>query len=227
MARNAHRPTGQSTKRSSAEVRELLVNAAAKLFGERGYSGVSTRQIAEAAGVGEAVLWRQFGTKANLFSVAVSDPIAAFISRFVESFPAYIAKLKATRPLPPPERGAHAFYGGLYDELQAQKELLLALIAAEAFEPSIHEARQGGSSLLTELYRSLTDLTDQVFVAHGLRVNTSMIVRFSVGLVMSVAVFDELLFPEGTNQSRDDIVNEIVHLFFNGVAHQAVDGATS
>jgi hypothetical protein len=146
--------------------------------------------------------------------------VSAFISEFVASFPTYIEKLKTSDPLPPPERGAHAFYGGLYDRLRAQKELLLALIAADAFEPTIHEARASGSSLLNEVYSTLTDLTDQVFTAHGIQANTALVVRLSVGLVLSIAVFDDILVPASEGASRDEIVDGIIRLVFYGVTHR-------
>ncbi len=79
----------RATRRSSEEVRSLLVKAAGELFGENGYSGVTTRQIAERAGVSEAILWRQFRTKAALFNVAVTEPIVQFLSDFVQQFRTY------------------------------------------------------------------------------------------------------------------------------------------
>src|SRR5437016_12755114 len=79
----------RATRRSSEEVRNLLLKAAGELFGENGYSGVTTRQIAERAGVSEAILWRQFRTKAALFNVAGTAPIVQCLSDLVQQVRAY------------------------------------------------------------------------------------------------------------------------------------------
>jgi AcrR family transcriptional regulator len=46
--------------------RERIMEAATKLFSEKGYAGATTRAIAEMAGVNEVTLFRHFGTKENL-----------------------------------------------------------------------------------------------------------------------------------------------------------------
>ena len=217
---NGGEPRVRATRRSSEEVRGLLIQAARELFGEQGYSGVTTRQIAERAGVSEAILWRQFRTKANLFNIAVADPIALFISDFLQSYRPYLDTLSETDPLPPPERGAHSFFGGLYDVLREQKDLMMTLMAAQAFDPHIFESSGSGAAPLAELYKALAGFSGEVLAAHGLEVNAPMIVRMSIGLVLAVAVFDDLLFPDDPTASREEVVDEMVRLVFYGVTHQ-------
>jgi len=48
-----------------------ILLAATKLFSESGYSGVSTRKIAEAAGVNELTLFRIFKSKSNLLQAVI------------------------------------------------------------------------------------------------------------------------------------------------------------
>jgi len=57
-----------TSKQSSAK---LLLNAAAELFTNRGYDAVSTRDIAEQAGVNLALIQYHFGSKAKLFLATV------------------------------------------------------------------------------------------------------------------------------------------------------------
>jgi AcrR family transcriptional regulator len=47
--------------------RELIVEAAGRLFGERGYDGTRLDDIAAAAGVTKPVLYRHFGSKRELY----------------------------------------------------------------------------------------------------------------------------------------------------------------
>ncbi|MDX6267838.1 MAG: hypothetical protein QOD70_2578, partial [Frankiales bacterium] len=50
-----------------ARGQELLLAAAQQLFAERGYQRVTTREIAEQAGVDATLIARYFGSKAGLY----------------------------------------------------------------------------------------------------------------------------------------------------------------
>ena len=50
-----------------AERRELIVEAAGQLFGERGYDGTRLDDIAAAAGVTKPILYRHFDSKRDLY----------------------------------------------------------------------------------------------------------------------------------------------------------------
>jgi len=51
--------------------RESLLDVTAKLYAEHGWLGTTTRRIAEAAGVNEVTLFRQFGSKESLLLEAI------------------------------------------------------------------------------------------------------------------------------------------------------------
>jgi AcrR family transcriptional regulator len=212
----------RATRRSSEEVRSLLVKAAGELFGENGYSGVTTRQIAERAGVSEAILWRQFRTKAALFNVAVTEPIVQFLSDFVQQFRTYAESIDGTEPLLPPEYGADVFFGGLYDVFREEKSLIMTLLAARAFDPQILEAHGAGAGTapLGEIYNMVSDFSGGILEQHGIKVDINMVVRLSIGMILAAAVLDELVFPDGPKKSRDQVVDEMVRLVFHGIVHQ-------
>jgi AcrR family transcriptional regulator len=58
-------------RRDSARSRELLLQAAGELFGERGFDRTTTRDIGERAGIDPALIARYFGNKSGLY-IAVS-----------------------------------------------------------------------------------------------------------------------------------------------------------
>ena len=66
MAANEH-----PEKEKKDNARQLLLEAARRLFTEKGYQEVSTRELADAAGVNLAAIQYHFGSKAQLFSEAV------------------------------------------------------------------------------------------------------------------------------------------------------------
>lgn len=58
---------------SSADRREQIIAAALELFAQNGYRGTTTREIAEKADVNEAILFRHFPTKENLYWAVVDS----------------------------------------------------------------------------------------------------------------------------------------------------------
>src|ERR1700751_2839071 len=56
------------TRLDSDERHKAIVAAAVPLFANKGFNGTTTRELAEAAGVSEALLFRHFPTKEALFA---------------------------------------------------------------------------------------------------------------------------------------------------------------
>ncbi|PGQ37584.1 TetR/AcrR family transcriptional regulator, partial [Bacillus thuringiensis] len=51
--------------------KERILEAAISLFGEKGYSSTTTREIAEKAKVSEVTIFRHFGNKEKLFKEGI------------------------------------------------------------------------------------------------------------------------------------------------------------
>ncbi len=52
---------------------KMILDAALKVFAERGYDGAKTKLIAEKSGFTEMTLFRKFGTKENLFKMVLTE----------------------------------------------------------------------------------------------------------------------------------------------------------
>jgi len=64
-------------ERLSAEKRrQQIVDAAVELFSRKGFRGTRTREIAEAAGISEAMIYRHFATKRELYSAIIETKSA-------------------------------------------------------------------------------------------------------------------------------------------------------
>ncbi len=59
---------GDVAKLSAEERRDGILQAAIPLFAERGFADVTTREIARAAGVSEALLYRHFPSKRDIYT---------------------------------------------------------------------------------------------------------------------------------------------------------------
>lgn len=65
-------PHGSAGGRMAAGDRRLqIVQVAMRLFSERGFRGTTTKEVAHAAGVSEAIIFRHFATKEDLYSAII------------------------------------------------------------------------------------------------------------------------------------------------------------
>lgn len=61
---------------SAAQRREAIVSAAIPLFARRGFDAITTREIAAAAGVSEALLYKHFASKEAIYSAIQGNCVA-------------------------------------------------------------------------------------------------------------------------------------------------------
>lgn len=74
MTSNRTPANKSASSRSSAQDRQAsLIGAAATLFAAKGFSGTTTRDIAKAAGVSEALLYKHFPTKRALYGAILAE----------------------------------------------------------------------------------------------------------------------------------------------------------
>src|ERR671938_456858 len=67
----------------AARRREEILDAAAQLFAERGYSETDTQELAERLGVGKGTLYRYFPSKRDLF-LAAADRVMRRLRQHVD-----------------------------------------------------------------------------------------------------------------------------------------------
>ncbi len=65
-----------SSEQIKISTRDKILESAIRLFAEKGFSGTTTREIAEKAGVNEALIFRYFSTKRDLYSAIIERKIS-------------------------------------------------------------------------------------------------------------------------------------------------------
>src|SRR5581483_11019700 len=110
------------TRRPSTEVRSLLLDAARELFVARGYEATTTKDIAARAGVSERLLFSNFGSKAELFDVAITAPFAEVIAE-------YVASWERDAPSLTPETRIAAFVEGVYEVARQNRAILRSALS--------------------------------------------------------------------------------------------------
>ena len=160
--------------------RELVLRAATRAFGERGYVGATTAEVAKAAGVSQPYVVRLFGTKEALFLAvlerALERLLAAFRAALAGASPADAACDTAE---------LHGRLGTAYAELLADRGLLLSLMHGFILgsDPAIGARARAG---FLEVYRLLREeagfSAEEVhgFLAEGMLLNTLIGLRMAV-----------------------------------------------
>lgn len=64
-------PRGPQTRMSGEDRRQQIVRIAMRRFSEKGFNGVTTKEIAAEAGISEAMIFRHFATKQELYSAII------------------------------------------------------------------------------------------------------------------------------------------------------------
>jgi AcrR family transcriptional regulator len=147
-----------STRRQAqaAQTRQDILDAAHRLFLDRGYAGTTLAAIAQAAGVVVETIYRAYGSKAELFKAVVQAAVAGGADRAqvpVEQRPAIAAVIAETDPhrqlelYAATQPGIHARAG----------PLLRVLIGAAAADPElarlwaqIEDERRNGQGRLVQ-----------------------------------------------------------------------------
>src|ERR1700712_2800333 len=111
-------PTEPATRMRSEDRRELILEAATAVFGERGYVGATTDAVAKAAGVSQPYVVRMFGTKEALFLEVLDRALTKLMGTFESA-------LTDTSPLPEGIEGTLAMrIGRAYADMLSDRGLL-------------------------------------------------------------------------------------------------------
>lgn len=71
MIRETEKPEAATGRMSGDERRSQILQIAIGLFSKKGFSGTTTKEIARVAGVSEAMVFRHFATKEELYSAII------------------------------------------------------------------------------------------------------------------------------------------------------------
>ena len=192
-------------------VQPSLLAAAREVFLERGYAGATTREIAQRAEASEPLLFRYFGSKANLFQVAVVEPF----DEFTEQFSTYWTHREDHAG---PDSPAGEFVRWLYANLTEARQTVLTLLTAHEHEQDLQVSLNGAGELLDRL---------AAVVAHETRLrqwkatNVPVATRVIVGMVAAAALGKDWLFAGDVEADDDEIIDEMVAFIVNGFTRAA------
>lgn len=202
----------QMRRRSSTEVRQLLLDAGARVFREQGFQRATTDQIAEVADVSMSVLFRHFPTKGDLFREAIMQPfidsLSAFTITWQESFADPVNEAQIMRRI----------VAEFYDSLRGHEDAVAALSRADG---SLDENTADEiAGLFDQCFAHMRAMGQAEadrrawFSGEEMELNS----RLLVALVTSCVSHRRWFLPTGRHRlSRERIVDHIANLMLYGL----------
>ena len=195
--------TPRRKRRSEAEIRRLIVKAAAEEFERRGFSGTTTARIAEKADVTEAQLFRYFGSKANLFRETVFDPLDQHLLNFV-------------RQHVPADSGqenlgdkAKLYITELQRFINEHSGTLASLVVAGMYDSGTANGVGDSKGLGSYFEHGAAIMEGRM--GENPRIDPKLMVRVSFAAVLACIIFKDWMFPRGlANEAQ---IREAINTF--------------
>jgi len=162
-------PVSSPRKLQTADERRVdVLEAALRHFAKKGYYGTPTAEIAKAAGISQAYLFRLYPTKQELFVASTERCFENVLKEF-------------QRAAAPHAGDPEAMFGAIatkYNELVADRDMLLGQLHAYAAgdDPVIRDAVRRSYGRLVEMVRTTTGADDEQlrgFFAIGLLITVT------------------------------------------------------
>lgn len=144
-------PTRRTQAERSATTRAALVDAARRLFAEKGYAATGREEIVDAAGVTRGALYHHFANKEDVFR-AVYEQLEKEIVEAVA-----IAALTTKDPLEQLRRGSQAYLDVALDDPAVQRVVLIDAPSVLGWEARREIAEQYGLGMIREALRAVME----------------------------------------------------------------------
>jgi AcrR family transcriptional regulator len=199
------------TGRMSAEDRRRqIVNVAAGLFSQKGFSGTTTKEIAEGAGVSEAIIFRHFATKDDLYAAILDHKVRQATD---------LLKVQLTEAAN--RRDDRAFFGSLAFgmlEFHRQDQTFMRLLlfsALEGHDLSDIFFHSAASDVKNRVRRYIKQrIADGAFRA----IDPAVAARAFVGMVMHQAQARHVFRGDDLKLSNRNLADRFVEIFLHGVS---------
>lgn len=195
--------------KDSSKTRNKILEAAIRLFAENGFNGTTTKQIAEEAGVNEALIFRYFSTKRELYG--------AIIERKIEEEPGIEMPIEAHRETRNDEL-IFKSVGLRMFECVENDHTFVRLLYFSALEG--HELSDMFFDTYVEYVRMmLSDYIEQR-VSEGAfkNINPLLAARAFIGMVVNYIIVQELFKEKKKKKiNKEEVVETFVRIFLDGI----------
>lgn len=185
-------PAGRTRKlRRGPLTRKQILDAALRLFSEKGFARTSVRDIAQAAGITDAAIYYHFASKRELFEALIEE----------RGFTAALEELERAEVNVGPEEAIPGIAVNALQLMYANRDLMKVLMVEAMAEDPVAAEEYG---MLVERWEKAEARILRVYADRGM-LRTARVDELAKQLVVTVigAFADHLMSP-ATAQSADD-----------------------
>lgn len=196
-------------KRLSAKERSAqIVKVAMRIFSEKGFKGATTREIAQKAGISEAIIFKHFAKKEDLYSAIIDTQCS---NRHGQSILMKKLEGKERREVFR-EIAAYLIHKHRQDPTFLK---LLMFSALEGHKLSDMFIRTRAIELIDYLAEHIKRLTRQGFFK---KINAYLAARAFLGMILHYSVTQEIYGMKKVFKTPDNkAINAFVDIFFDGM----------
>ena len=207
-------PFVPSTRMAGLERRDQILRVAVSLFSNRGFRGTTTKEIAQAAGVSEAMVFRHFATKEELYAAILDHKACAGSGSFEpEVMAADAIKRKDDRGVF--ESLALGALNHHDDDPEFQRLLLYSALEKHKLAEMFFD------NFVRKVYEFLgTYIRERQREGALLEMDPAIVVRCFIGMVMHHSLNNNLWDPKRglLNISNDAAAQHFTNILLNGIA---------
>lgn len=202
-----------ATRMAAEDRRHQILHVAVTLFSQRGFGGTTTKEIAQAAGISEAMVFRHYATKQELYSAILDHKACSGDSMNPEEMVAEALKQKDDRAVfQQLARGALEHH-----ECDPEFQRLLLHAALEKHEL----AEMFFEKFVRRVYELLGGyITDRQGDGAMVKIDPAIIVRAFVGMIIHHSLNNNLWDPQRRllNISNDEAAKQFADILLNGIS---------
>lgn len=199
----------QSMRMAAEDRRSQIVAVASELFSQKGFRGTTTKEIADHAGVSEAIIFRHFATKDDLYRAILDDRVDQTKERMKENL-----NEAASR------KDDNAYFGSLaYEmlEFHSKDRTFMRLLLFSALEG--HDLSEiFFHSTAREMKNHIRRYIKQRIADGAFRpIDPAVAARAFVGMVLNQAQVRNIFRDDDLRFSNRQMADRFVDIFLNGI----------
>ena len=189
--------------------RQQILDAAQKVFAQKGFDGASIKDLAQAAKISPGLLYWYFKDKTDLFTCLVTERIEAGFGQLPENVSFDL----------PPEPFLHQFgrfYIGMFEQPMNNALFKLMVANAQSFPAAVRQVR---SNIINRVLSTLQGYFQQQINAGRMRpCDTEMVARTFMGAIVAYLLLKHVL-QEPFTQTRavDAFVDGVTDVVLRGI----------
>lgn len=199
----------QPMRMAAESRRNQIVAIAAELFSQKGFRGTTTKEIADSAQVSEAIIFRHFATKDDLYRAILDHKVKQATER-----------MQANLNEAASRKDDNAYFGSLaYEMLEFHRKdktfmRLLLFSALEGHDLSEIFFNSTAREMKNQIRRYIKQrIADGAFR----RVDAAVAARAFVGMVLNQAQVRDIFRDDDLRFSNRQISDRFVDIFLNGI----------